>query len=163
MYSWDKLKSNGESKMKLNEIYSELPTPAQATVRKIIQECKKSKSSENFVLDIARRRVLATLARTNPGNELIQSAVITGLPLDIRELDLDWDTTFDLLAAEKPSLLAKIMYPIFQPLIGYLIGVKIPVELTHNRSQRLIFGRWLAIASVIYFSEIANREVGIGN
>ena len=41
MYSWDKLKSNGESKMKLNEIYSELPTPAQATVRKIIQKCKK--------------------------------------------------------------------------------------------------------------------------
>jgi hypothetical protein len=115
------------------------------------------------VLDIARRRVLATLARTNPGNELIQSAVITGLPLDIRELDLDWDTTFDLLAAKKPSLLAKIMYPFVQPLIGYLIGVKIPIELIHNRSQRLIFGRWLAIASVIYFSEIANREVGIGN
>jgi hypothetical protein len=41
MYSGSKLKSNGESKMKLNEIYSELPTPAQATVRKIIQKCKK--------------------------------------------------------------------------------------------------------------------------
>ena len=149
--------------MKLIEIYSELPALAQATVQKIIQECKKSKSSENFVLDIAQRRVLATLVRTNPGNELIQSSIITGLPLDIREMELDWDTTFDLLAAEKPSFLAKIMYPFVQPLIGHLIGVKIPVELTYNRSRRLIFGKWLAIASVIYFSEIANREVGIGN
>lgn len=59
------------------------------------------------MLDIARRRVLATLARTNPGNELIQSAVITGLPLDIRELDLDWDTTFDLLAAKKAKSFGK--------------------------------------------------------
>ena len=149
--------------MKLMEIYSELPAPAQATVILIIQKCKKSKSSENFVLDIAQRRVLATLVRTNPGNELIQSSIITGLPLDIREMELDWDTTFDLLAAEKPSFLAKIMYPFVQPLIGYLIGVKIPEELTYNRSQRLIFGKWLVIASVIYFSEIANREVGIGN
>lgn len=143
--------------MNINNVYDELPGIAQATVQSILQECKKSKATSSFVLDVARKQVLPTLSKVNPGNAEIQSALISGKPVDIQFTDLDWETTFDLLSKEKPTWLQKILWDVWiRPSLGFIIGIKIPQELTKNREQRLIFGKWLAIAAIIHFSEAAN-------
>lgn len=138
-------------------MYDELPGIAQATIQSILVECKKSKATSSFVLDVARKQVLPVLSKVNPGDAEIQSVLVSGKPIDIRFTDLDWETTFDLLSKEKPTWFQKILWDVWiRPSLGFIIGIKIPQELTKNREQRLIFGKWLAIAAIIHFSEIAN-------
>jgi hypothetical protein len=141
----------------LTKLYAELPELAQATIQRILQECNKSKTTSNFVLDIAKNRVLPVLAKVNPGNELIQKTLVNGKPLDVREMDLDWTTTSDLLSAEKASWFEKLIWDVYtRPVLNLLLGIQIPKNLSKNREQRLILGEWLTIASVIHFSEMAN-------
>jgi hypothetical protein len=73
----------------LTKLYAELPELAQATIQRILQECDKSKTTSTFVLDIAAKRVLPVLAKVNPGNELIQCSLVSGKPLDLREMVLN--------------------------------------------------------------------------
>jgi hypothetical protein len=141
----------------LTKLYAELPELAQATIQRILGECAKSKTTSNFVLDIAKKRVLPVLARVNPGNELIQKTLASGKLLDVREMDLDWTTTSDLLSAEKPSWFQNLIWDVYtRPVLNLLLGIKIPEGLAKNREQRLIIGEWLTIASVIHFSQMAN-------
>jgi hypothetical protein len=141
----------------LIEIYDQMPELAQATIQRILQECNKSKTTSNFVLDIAKKRVLPVLAKVNPGNELIQGCLASGKLLDVREMDLDWTTTSDLLSAEKASWFEKLIWDVYtRPVLNLLLGIKIPEGLAKNREQRLIIGEWLTIASVIHFSQMAN-------
>lgn len=141
----------------ITTMYDELPSIAQATIQSILVESRKSKATSSFVLDVARKQVLPVLSKVNPGDAEIQSALVSGKPIDIRSMYLDWETTFDLLSKEKPTWLQKILWDVWiRPSLGFIIGVKIPQELTKNREQRLIFGKWLAIAAIIHFSEIAN-------
>jgi len=141
----------------LTKLYAELPELAQATIQRILQECNKSKTTSNFVLDIAKKRVLPVLAKVNPGNELIQKTLVNGKPLDVREMDLDWTTTSDLLSAEKASWFQNLIWDVYtRPLLNLLLGIQIPKNLSKNREQRLILGEWLTIASVIHFSQMAN-------
>ena len=141
----------------LTKLYAELPELAQATIRRILQECNKSKTTSNFVLDIAKKRVLPVLAKVNPSNELIQSSLANGKPLDIRYIDLDWVTASDLLSAEKASWFQSLIWDVYtRPVLSLLLGIQIPKNLAKNREQRLILGEWLTIASVIHFSQMAN-------
>jgi len=141
----------------LTKLYAELPELAQATIQRILQECNKSKTTSTFVLDIAKKRVLPVLAKVNPGNELIQCSLVSGKPLDVREMDLDWVTTSDLLSAEKASWFQNLIWDIYtRPVLNLLLGICIPKNLSKNREQRLIIGEWLTIASVIHFSQMAN-------
>lgn len=97
------------------------------------------------------------LAKVNPNNELIQCSLVSGEPLDVREMDLDWVTTSDLLSAEKASWFQNLIWDVYtRPILNLLLGIKIPKGLAKNREQRLIIGEWLMIASVIHFSEMAN-------
>jgi hypothetical protein len=140
----------------LTKLYAELPELAQATIQRILQECAKSKTTSNFVLDIAKKRVLPVLAKVNP-NELIQCSLVSGKLLDLREMDLDWTTTSDLLSAEKASWFQNLIWDVYtRPLLNLLLGIQIPKNLSKNREQRLILGEWLTIASVIHFSQMAN-------
>lgn len=141
----------------LIEIYNQLPLPAQATVNQIIQESRKSEATKSFVLNVAQTSVLPTVVKCHPDSEVIQSALISGIPVDLRTAELDWDMIFDLLDAQKVSWFLKLVYPIFQPMIGMLLGIKIPDHLKYNREQRLIFGKWLAIASLLFMSEEAAK------
>jgi len=141
----------------LIEIYDRMPELARATIQRILQECNKSKTTSTFVLDIAKKRVLPVLAKVNPGNENIQSFLASGKPLDIRYIDLDWETTSDLLSAEKPSWFQNLIWDVYtRTILNLLLGIKIPKGLAKNREQRLILGEWLTIASVIHFSQMAN-------
>ena len=141
----------------LTKLYAELPELAQVTIQRILQECNKSKTTSNFVLDIAKKRVLPVLAKVNPGNELIQCSLVSGEPLDVREMDLDWVTASDLLSAEKASWFQSLIWDVYtRPTLNLLLGIKIPKGLAKNREQRIIIGEWLTIASVIHFSEMAN-------
>jgi hypothetical protein len=141
----------------LIEIYNQTPELAQAAIQRILQECSKSKTTSTFVLDIAAKRVLPVLAKVNPGNELIQSSLASGKPLDIRYIDLDWETTSDLLSAEKASWFEKLIWDVYtRPVLNLLLGIQIPKNLAKNREQRLILGEWLTIASVIHFSQMTN-------
>jgi hypothetical protein len=141
----------------LTEIYDRMPELARATIQRILGECDKSKTTSTFVLDIAAKRVLPVLAKVNPDNELIQSSLASGFPLDIRYMDLDWETTSDLLSAEKASWFQNLIWDVYtRKILNLLLGIKIPKGLAKNREQRLIIGEWLTIASVIHFSEMAN-------
>lgn len=141
----------------LIEIYDQMPELAQATIQRILGECKKSKTTSTFVLNIAKKRVLPVLAKVNPNNENIQSFLANEKPLDIRYLDLDWQTTSDLLSAEKASWFEKLIWDVYtRPILNLLLGIQIPKNLAKNREQRLILGEWLTIASVIHFSQMAN-------
>ncbi len=141
----------------LIEIYNQMPELAQVTIQCILQECNRSKTTSDFVLDIAKKRVLPVLAKVNPNNELIQCSLVSGEPLDIRYIDLDWETTSDLLSAEKASWFEKLIWDVYtRPVLNLLLGIQIPKNLAKNREQRLILGEWLTIASVIHFSQMAN-------
>ena len=127
----------------LTAIYSQLPEQDKATVQRILQECNKSKATSSFVLGIAKNKVLPILAKVNP-----QEAFETSL----KEMELDWETTFDLLSAEKTNLLQKVLWDVYtRPSINLLLGIKIPKDL--ERSERLIFGKILVIAAAIHYSE----------
>jgi len=127
----------------LTAIYNQLPEQDKATVRCILQECNKSKATSSFVLSIAENKILPILARVNPQESFFNKS--------LKDINLDWETTFDLLSAEKTSLLQKVLWSVYRPGINLLLGIKIPKDL--ERSERLIFGKIIVIAAAIYYSE----------
>ena len=126
----------------LTAIYNQLPEQDKATVQRILQECNKSKAASSFVLGIAESKVLSILAKVNPQEACFKS---------LKEMELDWETTFDLLSAEKTNLLQKVLWGVYRPGINLILGIKIPKDLNH--SERLHIGKIIVIAAAIHYSE----------
>lgn len=142
-------------------IYNNLSNDKKEVVNSILTEGMSNRGTSGHLVSIAFT-VLKEVENVNPENEKIANIISLRNTKEINAFNvvsepLDWATTFDVVSGRNLNPIQRFIYNIVRPISAYILGIKIPANLSKKEKDEL--GILVAVAALMHCADKSNKNI----